>query len=426
MPPPERPPIREPAARAAQQEPPAAPARRQEIPLVFRDEGTYSLELRGAELAQAFHMIGAMGGVNLLLLGDFKEPVAGAFPGVRLQSAFATFCDVHDCRVQERNDIWMVSRADPAREETRLFELENVTAQSVEGQLKTLLGTSSTVVVNPGSNVISATASADRLGQAERFLAAVDRLDRQVLIECTIVEVDEDDLIQIGVEIDAGDISIDDTTLTFLSSFLSQTPNIIATGSADHSDVDAALEALASDVDLKVVSRPKLLCLNNKDAKLDVISEVPYVQATTTTTGNNTGTGTVTVQEVQFKEIGLKLTVTPAIQEDGHIGLHVVQAVSEQTGTFLTVPVVDSRTIDDWFLVREGDTLRIGGILRERTRHEVRGIPWLMDVPLLGHLFRFESDEVQTLDLEILITPRIVESAPPDAAGEARVDLPGE
>jgi general secretion pathway protein D len=364
-----------------------------------------------------------MGNVNLMLLGDFKEPVAGAFPNVRLQSAFATLCDVHDCRVQERNGIWMVSRADPGREETRIFELKNVTAASVEPQLKALLGTSAIVVTNPSRNVISATATADRLGQADKFVATVDRLDRQVLIECCIVEIDEDDLVQFGVEINASDISIDPTTWTFLSSFLSQTPNIILTGSRDNGSLDASLEALADYIDLKVVSRPKLLSLNNKDAKLDVISEVPYVQATTTTTGSNTGTGTVTVQEVEFKDVGLKLTVTPAIQEDGHIGIHVVQSVSEQTGTFLSVPVVDSRDLDSSFLVKEGDTIRIGGILRDRTSHERRGIPYLMDIPWLGHAFQFESDQVKHTDLEILITPRIVDRPPTDATDSARVEL---
>ncbi len=409
---------------AAKQEAPVV-APRPPIPVVFTDEKPYALELRGAELAQAFDMLGAMGGANLMLLGDFREPVAGAFPAVTLQSAFATLCEVHDCRVEEKGGIWRVSRTDPGREETRLFELKNVTAQSVEAQIKALLGSSAIVVTNPARNVISATATADRLGEAQRFLGAVDRLDRQVLIECHLIELDEDDLIRVGIEIDAGDVSVDDTTLTFLSSFLSLTPNIIATGSADHSALDASLEALQDDIDLTVLARPKLVSLNNKEAKLEVVTEVPYVKATTSTTGTSTTSGTVTVQEVEFKEVGLKLTLTPAIQEDGHILLHVVQSASEQTGTFLDIPVVSSRSIDDWFLVRDGDTLRIGGILREHARHEVRGIPGLMDVPLLGRLFRFESDAVQRLDLEILITPHVLDSAPPPGAtSEARVEIP--
>jgi len=420
-PPPVRPPRAAPAAPAAA----PVPAARPEVPVVFSDGSTYTLELRGAELAQAFNLLGAMGGVNLMLLGDFKEPIAGTFPAVKLQSAFATLCEVHACRVQDRDGIWMVSRADPAREETRLFELKNVTAQSVETQIRALLGTGAGVVTNPARNVIWATATADRLGEAERFLEKVDRLDRQVLIECIVLEIDEEDLVQFGVEVDAGDISIGDSTWTFLSSFLSTSPNVIATGSADDFPLTGALEALASYVDLTVLARPMLLSLNNKEAKLEVITEVPYVNATTSTTGTNTGTGTVTVQEVEFKEVGLKLTITPAIQEDGHIALHVVQSMSEQVGTFLDIPVVASRNIDDWFLVKEGDTLRIGGILRENARRELRGIPGLMDIPLIGSLFRFESDDVKRLDLEILITPRIHDSAAPSGAvGEARVELP--
>lgn len=224
----------------------------------------------------------------------------------------------------------------------------------------------------------------------------------------------------------ANDISIDPSSWAFASSFLSPTPNTILTGTTDDFPLSVALEALEQHVRLQVLSRPVLLSLNNKEARRKVISQVPYIKATTSTTGSSGGTGTVSIQEVEFKEIGLDMTVTPTIQEDGHITLHLVKTLCEQTGTFLDIPVVDSRELEDWCVVREGETLRIGGILRDRLDHERRGIPGLMDLPILGHAFSFEDDDHRRIDLEILITPRIVESSPladPGAPSSAAVEL---
>lgn len=418
--------------------PPAAPApghaareeeggERAEIPVVIRDEAVHSLELRGAELGQAFNLIAGMAGLNLVLVGDFSPTVAASFPAVRLQSAFASLCDVHDCEVEPQGDILRISRPDPGRPETRIFELENVAVATVEPQVKSMLDEGAIVVGNPSNNVLHVSSTPDMIRRAADWLDAVDRTEKQVLIECRVLEVNETDAERLGVEVSAADISLDDTTWSFVSSFFSSaTPTLIATGAADHSALDAALEALASRIRLRVLSRPNLLSLNNKEAKLEVVQEVPYVQATTSTTGSNTGTGTVTVQEVQFKEVGLKLTITPAIQEDGRIALHLAQEISEQTGVFLEVPVVDKRLIDNWFLVKEGDTLRLGGILKDRKSHTVRGIPLLMDIPWLGRVFRFEEDVIDQIDLEIFITPRLVESPPAGATSAARVEVGAE
>jgi type II secretory pathway component GspD/PulD (secretin) len=412
--------------------PPVAPtppapvaAKKGEVPVVVSDDKAYSLELRGAELGQAFDLIAGMANLNLVRVGDFSPPVAASFPSVKLQSAIATLCDVHGCTIEKQGDVWRVTRADPAREERRLFQLHNVTAATVEPQLKTLLGDDAVVVTNPSSNVVHVQAASGKLDEAKRYLDAVDQLDKQVLIECQIFEVSQNDLTELGAEIKADNIHFDQTTSTFLSSFFSGTaPTIIATSGNDIGTLSARLEAFGQRLHLKTLSRPKLLSLNNHDAKLEVIQEVPYVQATTSTTGSGTGTGSVTVQQVEFKDVGLKLTLTPAVQEDGHVALHVVQEVSEQTGEFLQIPVVDSRKIDNWFLVKQDDTLRIGGILKDRHQHTIHGIPLLMDIPWLGRVFRFESDTLDQIDLEILITPRLVTSPPPDAKSEVRVEIP--
>ncbi|MSR47319.1 MAG: hypothetical protein EXS13_09690 [Planctomycetes bacterium] len=148
------------------------------VPKVFADGKSYALELRGATLAQAFEMVGTMGRVNLVLQGDFSEPAAGAMPEVTLQSALATLCTTHDCTVTESAGVWIVERSDPDRAQSRTFDLKNVAAQTLEAEVKALLGTDARVVVNPSSNVIFTSGKAERFDEVAAYLARVDRRER--------------------------------------------------------------------------------------------------------------------------------------------------------------------------------------------------------------------------------------------------------
>ncbi len=403
-------PVQEPAPPAA---PPATagPA----IPLVFPDPTPHALQLRSARLDQALRLLAAEGGANLVLMGDFSPLVELDLPEVSLQAALELLVATHGCSVEVRDGLVVVHRDDPARVESRVFELRSIQAVSVQADLVAMV-TDGSVVVNAARNVVMVTAPQPRLRQVEAYLASIDRPERQVLIEARVLEVSRRELEELGTQIAFNDINIDDDTATFVADLLTENTQILGTFSTQDGGFDAAINVLHRLVGLEVLSRPRLLALNNREARLDVITEVPYISATTTTAGSTTSVGTQTIQEIEYKEVGFKLLITPSILVDGLISLTVDQEVSEQTGTFESVPIVESRHVVTGFVVGEGQTILIGGILKQRRRDSRDGVPLLMDIPLLGQLFRNDVQDDQQTELILLMTPWLVDARDGTAA----------
>jgi type II secretory pathway component GspD/PulD (secretin) len=366
--------------------------------------------------------LAGMGGVNLFLDGDFGQPVDLDLPELPLQDAFELLVRTYDCDVSLADGVAIVRRDDPARIETRVYTLTSIAAASVQPQLAPIVGDSA-IVVNPARNVIMVTASQSRLSDVEALLAAVDRPDRQVLIEARILEVSRQRLEELGTEIAFNNISVADDTASFVTSLLTSNQQVLATFTNNSGDFDAAINALTQLTGLEVLSRPRLLALNNRESRLDIISEVPYVNATTTTQGSTSGTGTQTIQTIEYKRIGLKLAVTPTVMDGGLISLTVDQEVSEQTGLFLSVPVVDSRHIITSFLVRQGETIMMGGLLKDRHTDESNGVPLLMHLPLVGQAFRNDTTDTEQTELILLMTPWLVDPQDGRATSLAAADL---
>jgi type II secretory pathway component GspD/PulD (secretin) len=377
------------------------------FPLVFTDPAPRLLQLRSARLDQALRLLAATGGVSLVLQGDFSPVVELDLPEVPLQAALELLARTHDCRIELQDGLVVVSRDDPAKVESRVFEVASVAAASLQPDLAAIV-TDGSVVVNAARNVIMVTAPQPRLREVERYLASIDRPERQVLIEARLLEVSRKDLEELGTRIAFNDLDVADETATFVSSLLAPSNSVLGTVTSESGGFDAAINALHSLVGLEVLSRPRLLALNNRQANLDIVTEIPYVSATTTSEGSAGGTGAQTIEEIEYKIVGLKLAVTPSILEGGLVSLSIDQEVSEQTGTFQGVPIVDSRHIVTGFVVGEGQTILIGGLLKQRRLDSRDGVPLLMDLPLIGQAFRRDVRDDQQVELILLMTPWLV------------------
>ena len=386
------------------------------FPAVFTDATPRALQLRSAELGQALRLLAETGGANLVLIGDFHQVVELDLPEVPLQTALELLCGAYDCRVEARDGLVIVQREDPDRSGTRVFELQSISAAAVQPELAALVGDTG-LVVNPARNVVMVTAPEPRLREVATYLASVDRPERQVLIEARILEVDRRELEELGTRIAYHDISVGDDTASFVSSLLTGNQQVLGTFTSADGNFDAAINALQTLVGLEILSRPRLVALNNREARLDIVKEIPFVNATTTTEGSTTSVGTQTIQEIEYKLVGLKLALTPTILEGGLISLAVDQEVSEQTGEFLDVPIVDSRHIQTGFTVREGQTILIGGILKRTQLDSREGIPLLADLPLIGQAFRNDSRNGQETELILLMTPWLVDPRDGRAVG---------
>ena len=171
-------------------------------------------------------------------------------------------------------------------------------------------------------------------------------------------------------------------------------------------DVRAVLQALASRTNVRILSTPRVLALNNEEARILVGSQVPFTQST------RTGLDVVVDQSVQFRNVGTQLTVVPTVNTDGYVTFRILQEVSALSAqtieAALNAPVITTREAETSALVRSGRTIIIGGLIDETEQRIRSGVPILQDLPLLGGLFRNESRGRSRTELAIFVTPHVV------------------
>jgi general secretion pathway protein D len=173
-----------------------------------------------------------------------------------------------------------------------------------------------------------------------------------------------------------------------------------------HVDVRAILQALATHTNVRVLSTPRILALNNEEARILVGSEVPFVSSTLNTFN------AVLNQVVQFRNVGTQLTVIPTVNKDGYVTFRVLQevsALSQQTvAAAQNAPVITTREAETSALVKTGHTVVIGGLIGETRQATETGVPVLKDLPLLGYLFKSHSVSRERTEIAIFLTPSVV------------------
>ena len=171
-------------------------------------------------------------------------------------------------------------------------------------------------------------------------------------------------------------------------------------------DVRSILQALATRTNVRVLSTPRVLALNNEEARILVGSEVPFVSSTLNSFN------AVLNQVVQFRNVGTQLTVIPTVNNDGYVTFRVLQevsALSQQTvAAAQNAPVITTREAETSAIVKTGHTVVIGGLIGETQQLTESGVPLLKDLPLLGFLFRNRSVSRERTEIAIFITPYVV------------------
>jgi general secretion pathway protein D len=282
-----------------------------------------------------------------------------------------------------------------------------------------------TIIPDELTNSLLIRASEQDFEVIRQAVEQVDVRPLQVLIQVLIVEVRRDRALSLGTDVTAKDLPLDgDATLSAfllgggLGNIVLQVMNL------GPYDIEAALRAAVSRGDARIVSRPVVVASNNREARILVGAQRPFVQVSRSLPTDAPSRD----QVVQYRDVGTKLTVIPTINEDGYVSLVIRQEVNSATAeTQFDAPVIATREAETQLLVRDSQTVVLGG-LRER-QHEVTksGIPILSSVPLLGGLFGFQSRRTTETELFLFITPRVLrDNASADsAATRALQDVEG-
>lgn len=245
----------------------------------------------------------------------------------------------------------------------------------------------------------------------EDTLRKLDIVPLQVLIEATIAEVTLNDNLQYGVQWffknNSSSISLSNVSTGAVSAIFPGF-NYVLTGGAGPQLVLSALSAVTN---VKVISSPQLLVLDNHVASLQVGDEVPIPTAQITQTVSN---GAPLVNTIQYLPTGVILHVAPRVNTNGVISLDIAQEVSTVTNTTsssLNGPTIQQRRLLSSVSVRDGETIALGGLIQDSVTLGNSGLPILSNLPLFGDLFGTKSNQRVRTELLILLSPHVLHNA---------------
>jgi len=234
------------------------------------------------------------------------------------------------------------------------------------------------------------------------LLKKLDQLPGQVALDVTIAEVDLSDDFKAGIT----SLVVDSAKDNGKSGKINMTPFSGRVGI--EAIVGAAtinMEMLEEKKDVKVLSRPYIVVQDGQSASINSGKQVPVQVGQTVSDGGNKTT------EVQYRNTGIHLSVTPTINSDGIIALQVAQSVSNtEKGPATLNPIITNRSVTTQVMVGDGKTAILGGLVQEDKSKGHNGVPILKDIPLIGGLFSGHTDSFSRSELVILITPRILRS----------------
>ena len=276
------------------------------------------------------------------------------------------------------------------------------------------------IVADPNNNTLIVMAKPQDYRDIEAVIKQLDIMPLQVLIDATILEVQLSGALQYGLQwYFSHDLSSTVGSAGFLGTTLSATAaaaggfTYIIQNSAKNLQIQ--LDALASSGKSKVLSSPSLMVLNNQKASIKVGNQVPILTGQAlNTSGNSNLLGT---QSIQYKDIGVKLQVRPRVNAGGLVSMELAQAVDDEVNggspspSGIQSPTFTQRTIESQVAVRSGETLVLGGLIKEGTNYTKAGIPLLSELPWLGSLFGSTVQSTVRDELVVLLTPRVVENS---------------
>ncbi len=175
-------------------------------------------------------------------------------------------------------------------------------------------------------------------------------------------------------------------------------------------DLDFLMNYLQKLGNTRMLANPKIVAINNQEAKIHIGERQAYV--TTTTTASGTGPSTVS-EEVQFVDVGIQLSITPTINDDGFITMKVKPEISSVSSTLITatnnkIPIIDTSTTETTVMMKDGTTLIVGGMRKEERTHNSQGLPFLGKLPFVGNFFKTDTGTVQRTELVVMLTPHII------------------
>ncbi|NGY06501.1 type IV pilus secretin PilQ [Solimonas terrae] len=408
-----------------------------------------SLSFQSIDVRALLQIIADVAGTNMVISDSVHGDIAMRLQNVPWDQALDIILRSKGLGMRQQGNVMMVAPIDEiaAREKAELeaqqqkTDLAPLRSEIIQvnyakaSDIKALLGSDKTsmlsergrVTVDERTNTLLVLETREKIDEIRQLVARLDVPVRQVLIESRIVIANEDFARDIGTKFGVNTIgSVGNTRIGQSGTALGA--NQVANGSIPSLDdsysinlpaaaaapsigwsilgsdfqIDLELQALQTEGRGEVISSPRVVTANGKQATIEQGREIPYQ-----TSSGNSGTNT------QFKKAVLSLTVSPQITPDNRVIMDL-NVTNDSQGENVTTgsgsaPAIDTRKLDTQVLIRSGDTVVLGGVFQRESTTGASKVPLLGDVPLLGFLFRNSSKSDTKRELLIFVTPKVLQ-----------------
>jgi len=402
---------------------PATPEEREQLLTEEIFKQRVSLDFKDAELQNVIRLLAAKTNLNIILTKDqVRGNVTLKLTNVPLGTALSAILKSNSLAyVVEPGGIVRIvplSQVRTERVETRTeyFPINWVTAENVAKTLKPFLSKEGTIQPDTDSNGVIVTDVPERVAQIAKLIERIDLPEKQVMIEMRLVDLTESAQRDLGIDWqiyrsaefdpDTGQLISGDVINKFgdiYDNFYQTNGNTIDVFGNEYV-LDAAISALERRNQASVLANPKIVTLNNLMARIEILKQNPYISAQQTTQ-NSIGT-------VEFKETGVILEVVPNITNNGYVRMTLRPEQKARKGDFEApsgiVPIVDERVVESNVIVKDEETVVLGGLRQVDNTEAETGIPFLMRIPVLGWLFKNSNTRFEKTELVLFVTPHIV------------------
>jgi type IV pilus secretin PilQ/predicted competence protein len=420
-----------------------------------------SLDFQDADINDILRLIAEVGKVNIIAGGDVQGRITTRMTDVPWDQALDVILKINGLAQERTGNIIRVAPLEKFTNErqerlkakvtevqaeplvTRIVPANYAAAKDLRPNLEKLLSRRGTIIIDARTNTMIIT---DTQASLDAVLALIEKLDRptpQVMIEARIVESSRTFLRELGIQLGLAHSQITDKTFpnridvrggvpaptntggltppTPPANFLLDLPAAVGLGSGGAigfslasiggSILDAQLSALESSGRGKIISSPKIATLDNTEAQIQSGRKIPV--ATVSAEGTRT----------EFVDANITLKVTPHVTPNEFIGMKITATKNEADFTQQVngIPTITTREANTDMLVKDGDTVVIGGLYRRTIQSSRSGVPGLSNIPVLGWLFRKERQQDDSDELLIFLTPRIIRQD--DATDKRRTAL---
>ena len=371
---------------------------------------TVSLDVIDARATEVLRGLAYQGDVDLVLAGQTDQrvtirvqdrPWAQAFRAVLQAAHLIAEWEGSRVRVvtaqQLQTEQQSVEQLELLRPRTAVIPLYSLLAKDTAKTLTSMLSGAGRIGLDEERNALIVTDTSSHVEAIRLAVHELDTVPLQVMIEAIIVDVTLSDELHYGFDWTLTKIEGDQFTLQQRLTVGAGTNAVTNPGGqvqftflGDNWTIGGVYDMLQTFDSAKILANPKVLAINNRKANIEIIEEIPYQELTQTGEGGQIGT-------TAFKEVGIKLEVTPRIGDDGAVHVELSVEQSADTGAAINqIPVIQTRRSSSVMTMRDGQIAVLGGLRRHRTVANEDKIPLLGDIPWLGILFR----RVQTVDVD--------------------------